>query len=368
MDNVARVTFGEAGPFYAEVKRRVDQHFEGRSRRDDPRLYSKTLVIFLWFGASYALLMTSQTWWQAVIFGISLGLAMAGIGFNIQHDANHSGYSDRPWVNAALAYSLDIVGGSSYIWSWKHNIFHHSYPNIAGVDSDIDIEPFVRLAPKHQKRKGHRYQHFYVWLLYGFLAVKWHLLDDFHDLITGTIGNQKFPRPKGWRMFSVLLGKAIFFTWAFAIPMIFHPVWMVLLTYAGVSVVLALTLASTFQLAHSVEGADFPEACKETGKVDSDWAAHQVHSTVNFARTNPFWTWYMGGLNFQIEHHLFPKISHSHYPAISKIVEDTCKEYGLRYQAHPTVRAALTSHVSYLRGMGRAEVVVPQAQVQGSAS
>jgi linoleoyl-CoA desaturase len=91
----------------------------------------------------------------------------------------------------------------------------------------------------------------------------------------------------------------------------------------------------------------------QTGKVEDEWAVHQLKTTANFATKSKFVSWFTGGLNFQIEHHLFPHISHIHYPAISEIVKDVCKEYNIHYIEYPKVRLAVASHVAHLREMGR---------------
>ena len=112
----------------------------------------------------------------------------------------------------------------------------------------------------------------------------------------------------------------VFIAWAFGVPLLFHPWWVVLLFYATTSLVLGTTLAVVFMLAHCVEEAEFPELPPETVRLPRPWAVHQVQTTVDFARGNRLLTWYVGGLNFQIEHHLFPHICHVHYPRIAEIV------------------------------------------------
>jgi linoleoyl-CoA desaturase len=317
-------------------------------------MYIKTAAILGWFGASYVWLVFGATSpWGLVGGCVSLGLAMAGIGFSVQHDANHGGYSERRLINRLLAWTLDVLGGSSYVWNWKHNIFHHSHPNVAGLDEDIDIQPLCRIAPAQRLRAAHRFQHLYIWLLYGLLPVKWHFIDDFKNMLTGRIGRQKMPRPTGRALAGILGGKLLFFGWAFAVPALFHPLWQVALAYALTSLVLGLMLSTVFQLAHCVEEAEFPEVPEGSSTFPHDWAAHQVEATVDFARGNPLVSWYLGGLNFQVEHHLFPRVCHLHYPALSRIVEETCREHGVRYRSQESVGAALRSHVRWLKQMGR---------------
>ena len=361
-----KAKFLEAGPFHQALKTRVERYFQesGRSPRDLPAMYVKTVTLLGWLGASYAfLLFGSTSLWSALAGCVSLGLAMAGIGFSVQHDANHGGYSEHKSVNRVLAWTLDVLGGSSYVWSWKHNIFHHSHPNVAGLDADVDIQPFCRVAPAQPLHAAHRFQHLYIWLLYGLLAVKWHFVDDFKDVLNGSVGRQKMPRPAGRTLVGVLGGKLFFYGWALVLPAFFHPVWQVALCYALTSFVLGVTLASVFQLAHCVEEAAFPELPEGGGTFSREWAVHQVETTVDFARGNPLVSWYLGGLNFQVVHHLFPKVCHVHYPALSRLVEETCREHGVRYRSQHGVGAALRSHVRWLKRMGRPEVAIETVAV-----
>ena len=216
-----QLKFGSEDAFYRELRKRVNEFFKrtGRKQRDCPQMYVKTALILGWFAASYVLLVFfATTWWQAVPLAISLALSMAAIGFNIQHDGSHGAYSEHPWINKLMALTLDLLGGSSYGWACKHNIVHHTYANITGHDDDIDIGILGRLSP-HQKRFSfHRWQHIYLWVLYGFVAIKWHFYDDFRDLAIGRFGGYRHPRPKGWDLVTFIGGKVLFFSLAIRNP------------------------------------------------------------------------------------------------------------------------------------------------------
>jgi linoleoyl-CoA desaturase len=349
------LTFGHDNAFQLELRRRVEEYFRttGRRQRDCWQMYVKTAILAAGFAGSYLLLVfVAETWWQGLLLAILLGLSAAGIGFNIQHDGSHQAYSNSPWVNTLMARTLELIGGSSYLWRWKHVVFHHTYVNITGHDTDIDLGMLARLTP-HQKRLAfHRWQHLYLWPLYGLLAIKWQLVDDFRKLIRGRISNQPFPRPRGWELVILVAGKAIFFALAFGIPLRFHSVGVVLLYYGVAGLVTGTALSVVFQVAHCVEEAEFPVPRASTGRIDHAWAVHQAETTVDFARRSRLVTWLVGGLNFQTEHHLFPRISHVNYPAISTLVQETCRDFGIRYTEFTSFRAGMASHFRWLRLMG----------------
>jgi linoleoyl-CoA desaturase len=349
------IKFNGSDAFIKALRKRVDQYFEntGKSPRDCPQMYFKTATVLAWFFGAYALLMfVPLSWWLIVPLAMILGIGMAAIGFNIQHDGGHKAYSDRKWVNKLAAMTLDLMGASSYLWDWKHNTIHHTYPNIDGHDDDIDVGILGRLSPSQPRHWFHRAQGIYLWMLYGFLAIKWHLFDDFYTVATARIAGQKVPRPKGKDLLVFIGGKTVFFTMAFIAPMLLHPWYAVIAVYALAAFTSGVVLSVVFQLAHCVEEADFPLP-DDKGKMQTDWAVHQVQTTVDFARRNRFLSWFLGGLNFQIEHHLFHRICHVHYPALSKVVEETCREFGVRYTANKTFFSAVASHFRWLHRMGR---------------
>ena len=355
----SKLKFNGSDRFVRELKRRVDAYFEqtGRPRRDCPQMYFKTATILAWFVGAYLLLLfVATSWWIVLPLAMVLGVAIAAIGFNIQHDGGHKAYSERRWVNKIMAMTLDLMGGSSYLWDWKHNSIHHTYPNIDGQDEDIDVGMLARLSPHQRRFWFHRLQGIYLWLLYGFLAIKWHSFDDFYNLATSRIGVHKIPRPRGTDLLVFIGGKVVFFSMAFGIPMLLHPWWAVLGVYAIAAFVSGVVLSVVFQLAHCVGEADFPSPVHTPDggeRMETEWAVHQVQTTVDFARSNRVLCWFLGGLNFQIEHHLFHKICHVHYPALSKVVEETCREFGVRYAAHKSFLSAVASHFRWVVLMGR---------------
>lgn len=351
----SRLTFARDNAFHREARRRVDEYFRtsGCRQRDCPSMYLKTAVILALFAGSYTLLVFfADRWWQAFPLAVLLSLSVAAIGFNIEHDGSHQAYSNHEWINRLMAMTLDLVGASSYVWNWKHSVVHHTYVNITHHDADIDVAPFGRLTPHQRRFSFHRWQQFYLWPLYGLNVIKWHFYDDFRDVILGRVASTRMPRPKRWQLVGFVGGKLLFFTLALGLPLLFHSVWVVLLFYVATVSLAGLVISVVFQLAHCVEQAEFPLPQADYNSMENSWAVHQVESTVNFARRSRVQSWLLGGLNFQIEHHLFPRICHVNYPALSKIVEQTCRDFGVRYGEHRSFRAGVSSHFRWLRLMG----------------
>src|SRR5262249_21586250 len=256
-----RPTFHRDPAFHEALGEGVDGSFRatGRSPRDCWQMYVKAAVLFVGFVATYALLVfAARTWVQALPLAILLGLFIAGIGFNVQHDGGHQAYSRSRWVNTLMAMALELLGGSTYVWRWKHGFFHHTYVNITGHDTDIDLGMLARLTPQQRRLAVHRWQHLYLWALYGLLVIKWQLVGDFRKLISGRMGSQSFPRPTGWDLVIFVAGKAVFFLLAFGIPLWRHPIGVVLCYYSVAGLVAGMLLSVVFQVAHCVEEVAFP--------------------------------------------------------------------------------------------------------------
>ena len=225
------VRFTTQGDFHADLKRSVACYFveTGRSPRADGRMWLKTAVILAWAVGSYLLLVLGAlAAWQRVFSAASLGLAMAGIGFSVMHDANHGSYASGRRANRVLGFALDLIGGSSYMWRFKHNVLHHTYTNVSGLDVDVGGSALLRFSPDQARRPIMRFQHLYVWALYAVYPLGWWFVGDFHRLVTGRIGGNDIPRPGARDVTALLLGKAVFFGWAVVLPLALHPTWRVL--------------------------------------------------------------------------------------------------------------------------------------------
>lgn len=343
--------------FHAELKKRISDYFEGmgKSTTGNSNLFIKAIVLMVGFITLYVHLVffTPGIVW-ALLECVLLGGIVSAIGFNIMHDGAHGSFSKHKPVNVLAAFSLNLLGGSSFMWNVKHNVIHHAYTNIDGIDDDIDIQPWMRMSSTQKKYKLHKYQHIYFWFLYCLLYLFWIFVLDYQKYFKQQIGSMPLKKMN--------IGDHFIF-WGFKLLNIFLfvalPIYMLgfvswLIGFILFTCVAGLVLSLVFQLAHTVEHTSFPQPNEMTGKFDDEWAVHQIKTTANFATNNKLVSWLVGGLNFQIEHHLFPKISHVHYPAISKIIRKACEEYGLSYIEYPKVRYAVASHVSFLRQMGRA--------------
>ncbi|MBN1551599.1 fatty acid desaturase [bacterium] len=228
------------------------------------------------------------------------------------------------------------------------------FTNIAFFDTDVDLGMLGRLAPSNKRFWFHRWQHRYLWIFYGLMIVKWQLFDDFYNALRGRCANHHIPRPKGKELFIFLAGKILFFSWAFGLPLFFHPLSQVLLFYGLAMVIAIATLSLVFILPHGSGESEFPVPEEKTSRITNQWAVHQVRVTVDFMRNSPVATWLSGGLNFHREHHLFPAMCHVHYPRIAGIVDEVCEKFGIKHSEHHSYVSGLAAHYRWLRHMGRA--------------
>ena len=351
-----RLKFNSDPSFHTALRSRVDDYFQqtGRPRRGGWKIYLKAAILLACFFSSYvALVFFASNLWQGLPLAVFLSLTMTGIGFNIMHDGGHHAFSSHEWLNRLAAMTLDLIGASSYVWHWKHAMYHHNYVNITGYDPDVDMGGYARFTPHEQWRWFHRWQHLYVWVLYAFLVVKFHLFSDFAHLTSGRVHAHPMPRPKGRNLAIFLGGKAVFFILAFVIPLFYHPIPVVIFYYAVIVLVMGIPLSVVFQLPHCTALSDFPLPDKVSLEMKNSWAAHQADVTLDYDRNSRIRTWFFGGLNYHIEHHLFPSICHINYPGISKIVEETCREFGVKYGEHRSFWSGLAEHYRWLRQMGR---------------
>lgn len=351
-----KIRFAPNTEFERELSRRVNAFFENTSnaKKGLYNMYIKSFLTISWVVVSYCLIVfAALPIWAILLSSVSLSLSLNALSFNVMHDAIHGAYSKYKIVNKLMGHCLDLIGGSSYYWNSKHNYYHHSYPNITGHDGDVEPGVFARFTPHQKKYFFHRFQHFYIWFLYGFLAIKWHFFDDFHIYFTGKLNGFDIKRPKAMDALIFFGGKIFFFIFAIVIPSFYYPIPYVIGFYILIAMMQGMIMSLVFQLAHCVEEAEFPMQDEEAGIMDRTWIVHQIYTTVDFARGNRLLTWYLGGLNYQVEHHLYPQICHLNYPEMSQIVEKTCKEYGVPYSSY-ALFDGIRSHYNWLRELAHA--------------
>jgi len=346
-------TFHNHDGLTARLYSRIDQYFNsnGIQKTGDWRLYSKTVLFFsILIGCYLSAILVDNIWLQ-ILSWAAIGIAIPGIGFNTMHDAGHGAFSSRSWVNTLFGYSLNLIGGTIREWKIKHNLLHHHQTNVLGHDTDIELYPLIRIAKTQKRLWIHQFQHGYCWFLYFLQAFFWILFGDFKKYFSGKIGVKKTPRY--WYGHIIFWATKVWHATVFIFIPYYYTGWMGIIGY-GIAMGLAgFILASVFQCAHVVE--DIPIKAKdETPRGTDAMILHQIETTANFAPNNKLLSWYVGGLNFQVEHHLFTKISHVHYKKISVIVQDVCKDIGVRYHSIPTFFQALKSHALQLKTIGEA--------------
>lgn len=347
----ARDTVDEAA-FHEELKRRVDAYFESRglSKKGDAFLAFKAIF---WIGTSLlclgVILWGGLGWAGLPLYGL-LGFCFAGIGFNVGHDAIHGATSHDGRVNAWMAWSYELIGANVRNWAHAHNVRHHTWTNVVGADHDLDAGAFLRLHPHQPLRWYHRYQVFYAWLLYALFTLNWVVVGDW-VAIRAPHPHHDRPEPLGGYL-KLLVGKATHFGLLLGLPALLHGPGLALAGFLLFHAVGGLVLAVVFQLAHVVEGPEVfvPDA---GGGLPHRWAALQLRTTANFSGDDPLVAFVVGGLDHQVEHHLFPAISHVHYPAIAPIVREVARAHGLPYHHHPTFLGAVASHARRLASLGR---------------
>lgn len=342
--------------FHAELKRRINEYFskEGKPPTGNFNLYLKAFILTISFFAVYIhLVFFTPVTWMAIVECMLLGGLTAAIGFNIMHDGMHGSFSRYKWVNELAGLSLNFLGANNFMWRSKHNIIHHTYTNIEGVDDDIEAKPLLRLCETQKYYKIHRFQHWYFWAAYSLLYIWWVFFTDYKKYFLRRIGPTPLPKMKLAEHISFWGFKLLhaFVFMALPIMMVGFEAWIIGFVIYGL--VAGFILSIVFQLAHTVEDTHFPQANPVSGKMEDEWALHQLKTTANFATRNKLISWLVGGLNFQVEHHLFPRISHVHYPAISKIIRKACQDFGMPYIEYAHMRTAIVSHVTHLKNLSR---------------
>lgn len=346
--------------FFVTLNKRVNEYFKTNniSRHANAEMIVKTVFMFALYFVPFVLMLTGVVsgTWPMIAMCVLMGAGTAGIGLSIMHDANHGAYSGKPWVNNLIGYSLNVVGGNAFNWKIQHNVLHHTYTNVYDADEDISPRGVLRMSPYSEWKAMHRFQHVYAWFIYGLMTFVWVLFKDVIRLISyhkdGLIKKQNANVTQ--EVVILVVTKLIYLGYIFTLPMVILDLsfWTVFAGFCIMHYVAGFILAVIFQPAHVIEGTEYFEPDME-GNLENNWAIHQLHTTTNFANKSRLFSWYVGGLNFQVEHHLFPNICHVHYRKIAPIVESTAKEFGVPYKSAETFLDALVGHGRLLRELGK---------------
>lgn len=344
--------------FSNTLRKRVNAYFkdEGLQRGANGIMVIKSILIIAAFLAIYFVVLfggITNTWLMFGLWGL-MGLVTTIIGTSVMHDGLHGSFSRNKSINALVGASSRILGIAPEVWHMQHNVLHHTYTNIDHADEDIEYRYVLRFSPFQPKKWFHRYQHIYALFFYGISSVLWVLRKDFvkpfHFQKIGLIKTQKefnrlYARIIAWKVF--------YYAYYLAVPIYVlpFPAWMVVLMFLVSHFITGVSMTLIFQSAHVVPAANFVE--QEEKEVNENWSVHQLKTTANFASNNKWLTWIIGGLNHQVEHHLFPNVCHVHYPQISRIVKETAEEYNLPYHNQSTFAVAILNHFKMLRNLGQ---------------
>lgn len=346
---------GSTNDFYNTLRRRVTAHFEEKkiSRHGDYRMFVKTtFMLALYFAPFVASFFVTGGPWAYWALWLVMGLGLSGVGLSVMHDAGHGAYSSNTTINKIFAYSLNFAGGGcAAFWNIQHNMLHHTYTNIHGYDEDISRTKILRFSPHAEKKSMHSYQHFYAWFLYGLMTISWITAKEFRQLKEfNERGLVKDKKAYNLLLAELVITKVGYYLYALVLPLLFAPVstMVVLISFFSMHFVAGLMLSLIFQPAHVIPSSEYPLP-DDHGTVENNWAVHQITTTANFSHKSTYFSWFVGGLNYQIEHHLFPRICHIHYKDISKIVKQTAEEFNLPYHSQPTWFSAIYNHGKLLK-------------------
>lgn len=346
--------------FFSTLRQRVDNYFQENniSKHYNAQMVVKTIILLSAYILPFiAILFLQVSFTIQLILWSVMGVALAGVGMSIMHDANHGAYSASSTANYWLGSTLNACGGSMYNWKLQHNILHHTYTNVLNMDDDIDDKGIMRFSPHTEVKWYHKFQFIYAFLFYGVLTFYWALLKDFVQFYKYKKEglNKETDSQNRKIVLQMILIKIGYFGAFIGLPIFVFaiPVGQCLAGFFLMHFIAGIILTVTFQLAHTVENTTHPLP-DENGTIENTWAIHQLNTTVNFSRKNKLISWYVGGLNFQVEHHLFPAICHVHYPAIAPIVKQTAEEFGIPYLENETLLDAVGSHVQLLKKFGYA--------------
>jgi linoleoyl-CoA desaturase len=321
----------------------------------------KTIIMISLFFVPLTLLssgLITQVWLLFLLYIIS-GFGMAGIGMGVMHDAIHGSYSSNKKINTLLSYSFNLIGANATVWRIQHNVLHHTFTNIDHADDDLNAPFFLKFSPHAKHYWVHQFQHIYIWFFYAISTISWITTKDFvrvkryRDL--GFLnGKNEYTKT----VVSMVAWKILYYTYALILPMLFLPFsWpVILLAFLCMHIVTGISVSIIFQIAHIMPANEFPLP-DDKGMMKEGWYHHQFATTTNFSPNSKILYWLIGGLNYQVEHHVLPDVCHVHYKALSNIVAETAKEFNMPYHVKTSLFQAISDHTKMLKFLGQKEIV-----------
>lgn len=345
--------------FVRVLNERVSLYFNQKntSKYANAAMVLKTVIMLALYIIPLTLIYWADNVWINLLLWFIAGIGMTGIGLSIMHDANHGAYSANRKINKLVGGVLNIIGGNPTNWKIQHNVLHHTFTNVDGFDEDIDPPiPILRFSPHSKWRPVHKYQYIYAWFFYPLMSIMWFLTKDYKQAIRyhkkGLTASQGLNLAQ--HLFNIIFWKVSYAIVIIALPIMFSPVpWYVIVCgFVLMQCIAGLLLSLIFQPAHVIPDTQFTRP-NDSGDLQADAKVHQLFTTANFGVKSRWFTWLVGGLNFQVEHHLFPTICHVHYRGLSEIVKKTALEFNLPYHSNRTFFSALKSHAKMLRLLGQ---------------
>lgn len=343
--------------FFRTLNSRVNHYFKENNlqKTGNWQLHLKAIIMFsLLFVPYFLFYFIEMPFWVRLLLSVVMGVGMAGVGMNVMHDGNHGSFSDKKWINNIMGGSIYILAGNVYNWQVQHNVLHHTYTNIVGHDEDLDAGRIIRFSKLAPWSNYHKYQQYYSVFLYGLLTINWCLTTDFKQMggyLKRNLSYGEAPNPRNLWL-GLVISKIVYFSFWIVIPMMYMVWWKVLLGFFVMHYTAGMILSLIFQLAHVVEETENPVP-NANNEMENTWAIHQLYTTTNFAPKNWILNYYTGGLNHQIEHHLYPNICHVHYTKIAEFVKQTAEECNLPYFEYHSMRSAVVAHLKHLKILGQ---------------
>lgn len=343
--------------FFSVLRENIDSYFETNAleKTGGTKLLFKAIFMLSLYLIPFALILTGKfTLLQMLFLTVVMGLGVAGVGMSVMHDAIHGSFSSSSKLNKFFGASIYLLGGNVYNWDVQHNKLHHTYTNLHDIDEDITGKFMLRLSSGDKLKSAHRFQHIYAFFLYSLMTISF-LWKDFKEISlynkmaeTGLV--KPFPKKE---LVTLIISKIAYILFICVMPLLVLDItfgqWFA--GFMAMHCTAGIILSTVFQLAHVVEGASQP-AVDDRGNIENAWAIHQLNTTANFAGNNKVLSWYIGGLDYQVEHHLFPNISHIHYPAIASIVKKTAEDFDIVYNNKHSFTKGLQSHIRMLHNLG----------------